>query len=75
MFLNQDHTQTAHDKFYEIFSGKYNNHFPVRNVKFNEKKHKIVPLCLVSFLIQATRKTKFKLSETMIRFPSQENIN
>ena len=71
--FDQDHTQTAYDKFYEIFSGKYNNHFPIRNVKFNKNKHKIDPF--MSSAILKSRKTKFKLSETKIRFPSQENIN
>ena len=71
--FDQDHTQIAYDKFYEIFSGKYNNHFPIRNVKFNKNKHKIDPF--MSSAILKSRKTKFKLSETKIRCPSQENIN
>ena len=41
--------------------------------KFNKNKHKIDPF--MSSAILESSKTKFKLTETKIRFPSQENIN
>ena len=71
--FNQDQTQEAYNKFYEIFNDKYNHHFPVRKVKFNKNKHKIDSFMTSAIL--KSRKTKFKLSETKIRFPTQENID
>ena len=71
--FNQDQTQEAYDKFYEIFSDKYNQHFPIRNVKFNKNKHKIESFMTSAIL--KSRKTKLKLSEIKIRFPTQVNID
>jgi hypothetical protein len=70
--ISQDDTQSSYDNFYEIFNGLYTHHFPIKIVKFNKDIHKVEPF--MSNGIFKSRKTKFKLAELKLRFPTEANI-
>ena len=71
IYDEQQNTQSAYDKFHDIFFTLFDAHFPEKTIRFNKNIHKIEPWMSKGLLI--SRQTKLKLYNVYTRSPSFEN--
>jgi hypothetical protein len=71
--LQKEDVDEAYDEFWSIYTGLFNQNFPLKKRRFNKNIHKIQNFMTNGLLISRTNKKV--LYKTSLAFPTAENVN